>query len=134
MKNLIASTKNNVAKKVLKALLFIAPIAGFTACEKPPVDPVQHDTEYKFGVMNAQSVFESQNLKLSTDSAQVRNVYLVPDGDWKNGNIHNMIHQGLVPTFGISPKVKGKGNFEHLGVNESDSLLLVSMGYTVNQY
>jgi len=116
----------------------VAATTVLAACKKKDEPIVQHDTTYEFNQDNAFDVCTSSKIKASADSAQVRYVYLLTTGTWVNfgsKNIPRMIDLWFKPAIEVSPKVKGKGNFEFKpGIAApADSLWFVQNGWTVNQ-
>jgi hypothetical protein len=98
----------------------------------------QHNTTYTFNQDDSSNIDPTDKIKASADSASVCNVYLVPTGQWMNfsgKNISAWVERGLKPAIGVSPKVRGKGNFEFKPgvIEQSDSLWLVQQGWTVNK-
>jgi len=118
-------------------ILTVAAGAIFKSCQpEENLTPQQHDTEYGISRtdMSAVNSDNISKIKASADSSAVRYVYIVPQGNWNKRNISSLIEQGLKPAIAISPKVKGKNNFENVYVTEQDSLWLTINGWTVNQY
>ena len=99
---------------------------------------VQHDTRYVFNQDYIDEIYPTDKIKASSDSTEVRYVYLVPNKHFKNfqtNNITIMIDNVLRPAIGVSQKVKGEGNFEFTPgvVTVTDSTWLVKQGWTVNR-
>jgi hypothetical protein len=96
----------------------------------------QHNTDIIY-VQGDHDAVAPEVIKKHTDSVAVKCLYIVPyDGRWtySTSAISNVINNRLKPALGVSPKVKGKGNFEFMNpVTSADSLWLVQNGWTVNQ-
>ena len=128
----------------LKRLIPMAMIAGMplltsTSCEKDPIPT--RDVEYTFDTNTADEKF--LNLQPFRDLANdktIRYIYLVPTGTWgglMDKNITIFRQNALQPAIEISPKIKGKGDFNfHLGEASkvpADSLWYVQQGWTINK-
>ena len=124
--------------RLFKKLPLVAAAAIVLAGCKKDEDPVvQHDTTYTFN-KNDGSNISPNKIKASADSVEVRYIYLVPTGHFRNFISHNvtyMITNNLKPAIAAAKgKGKGKGNFEFNPevATTTDSTWLVKQGWTVN--
>ncbi|MDR0814735.1 MAG: hypothetical protein LBN37_03170 [Bacteroidales bacterium] len=138
-KSINDTSKYNFKKFIPMFMLALAPNA-FNSCDKDEVEYTgpYHDTTYTLSNIDNSNVYPPTKIKASADSVQVRNVYIVPVGDFLNFpaiNIGKMADY-LKPIMEISPKIKGKGNFifePGEATLSGDSLWYVQNGWTVNQ-
>lgn len=127
----------------LKNLLPMAVVAGstifFGACHKKPVPEPQHDTTYVWGIDNWSAVQPlDQKVPASADSASVRYIYLLNDGNslqgaptsWILKNM-NMIIEQVVPQN--RHKIRGAGTLHDVGILQDkdvlDSIALAKMDF-----
>lgn len=135
----------------IKHMLPILGLAGtslITSCEKE--EPIIIDVPYKnveiFIGPNMAGWYEVDNLKdlafikSQADRPDVKNVFLVPVGTWDNMTelgIHNLRERGLTPALNVSPKVRGRGDFDFYpgaaSLVPEDSLWYVENGWTINR-
>ena len=117
-------------------------VAAFCGCKKESPAPTK-DIEIEFwqGALERISTDSLQKILNSKEAADIRTIYLVPmEGKWNNlGDAHiiNMREKRLEPPLKLSPKIKGKGDF-NFKVGEAsevpeDSLWYVQHGWTINK-
>ena len=87
-----------------------------------------------------EKIFNLQPLRDMANDKTIRYIYLVPTNTWggmKDKNITALRKNVLQPAIEISPKIKGKGDFNfHLGSASkvpADSLWYVQRGWTINK-
>ncbi|MBR1699797.1 MAG: hypothetical protein IJ714_08440 [Bacteroidales bacterium] len=128
----------------LRRALSMATIAGATllptSCKKDEPAVEQHDVEIVFSHMTADELLTFDILKKHANDKSVKNVYLVPTGHWDSIRSHNIIgirEKFFQPRMEISPKIRGRGDFDFkLGEASkvpSDSLWFVQQGWTINK-
>ena len=122
------------------ALIAGMPLLTSTSCEKKEPIPTR-DVEYTFDSNSAdERLLNLQPLRDLANDKTIRYIYLVPTGYWNNmkdKNITIFRQNALQPAIEISPKIKGKGDFDfHLGSASkvpADSLWYVQQGWTINK-
>lgn len=128
----------------LKRIIPMLGIAGASlfmgGCEKEPITPTR-DVELYFNIYNIDDIFLTGKIQDNVNLQDVRTVYLVPEGSFSNfsvQNIYNLVNNGLRPAINISPKVRGKGNFEFepgcASQIPEDSTFIVNNGWTINAH
>lgn len=127
----------------LKRLIPMLGIAGASlflgGCEK---NEPQRDVELFFANDDIFEIFEDPSIiQEIADQPDVRTVYLIPTGGWDNfwaSNISRFTKTTLRPAIDISPKVRGKGDFDFYPGQASkvpeDSLWITQQGWTINKY
>jgi hypothetical protein len=122
------------------------PVLGFagatltTSCEKEP-EPTR-DVEFTISLNTLNEDLQKMtysSLEKECSQPDVRYVYITAKGSWKpcyDELIHNFRVMQLEPRLAVSPKIRGRGNFDfELGeaskVHE-DSLWYVNHGWTIN--
>ena len=126
----------------IKRILPMLGIAGASlfmgGCEKDePITPTR-DVELMF-VKEDFNIFESGVIRDLAEQPDIRTVYLVPDGSWVaygHLNIYDLVNDYLRPAINISPKVRGKGDFNFwpgaASLVPQDSLWITQQGWTIN--
>ncbi len=125
----------------LKRIIPMLGIAGASlfmgGCEK---EKPLHYVELYFTSENAE-IFETNAIQEALDQPDVDTVYLVATGGWGNmwaSNIKRFVELGLRPAINLSPKVRGKGDFDFFPGQPSrvpeDSLWITQQGWTINKY
>lgn len=117
----------------------MAMIAGMpvfaASCDK---EPQYHDTTYVWGINNWKLETMQQNVTASADSADVRYVYLLNDGEPMLGLPTSTILKVLNQVIDVVPsenrhKVRGAGTLDNVGIcNEQDyrdSVALAQLGF-----
>lgn len=120
------------ASAFLKRALPVLGFAGatlFTSCEK---DEPMRDVELTFSKVKS---IEMSEIERYAQDPSVRTIYLVPTGDWqkvKFGNINFLRKNFLQPRLDVSPKVRGRGDFNfapgEASVIPGDSLWYIQHG------
>lgn len=109
-------------------------------CEKDePITPTR-DVELMF-VKEDFNIFESGVIRDLAEQPDIRTVYLVPDGSWivyGQVSVHDLVNDYLRPAINISPKVRGKGDFNFwpgaASLVPQDSLWITQQGWTINSH
>lgn len=124
----------------LKCALPILGLAGatmFTSCEKEEPMPTR-DIEFKFSENDLTNLTYFA-LEKAAAQPDVRYVYMVPVGyynHWNRVSIRNFRMLQLEPRIELSPKIRGRGNFDFEPGEASkvpeDSLWYVQNGWTIN--
>ena len=131
----------------LKRALSMATIAGATlmpaSCCKVEQEQEQqptHDVVVEFDNMNLNEQLNKEKLQKLANDKSVRYIYLMPIKHWDGWVDHNIValRKGLLqPTIEISPKMRGRGDFDfRLGAASKipiDSLWFVKNGWTINK-
>ena len=138
MKN---KSKLCIVKEASAFLKRALPVLGFagatltTSCEK---DEPMRDVELTFGKIKS---IEMSEIERYAQDPSVRTIYLVPTDNWqksKSGNINFLRKNFLQPRLDVSPKVRGRGDFNYdpgeASVIPGDSLWYVQHGWTINKY
>lgn len=137
----------------LKKILPILGLAGasvVTSCEKPsPYEPAPSEVDLYFDYYRSSTIFvklyhnendyeymPSDLVKYYVDHPDVKNIYLVPSGNWGSMQASNVLmdlRPGLQSALDYSPKIRGKGDVQFYpgSLLQSDSLWLVQNGWTV---
>ena len=129
-------------KKCIFLLTTICVVA-FCGCKKESPAPTQ-DIEIVFGQGSLELISTDalQEILNSKEAADIRTIYLVPmEGKWDNfiyKAIISIRNRQLEPALKLSPKIKGKGDF-NFKVGEAskvpeDSLWYVQHGWTINKH
>ena len=136
LKMILANIKPAVVGLVVLSTI-AAPV--FTSCEKDkPL--VQHDTYLTFGVDHQNEIFPPEKLQAHIDSAEVRNIYIISDGEYWGGMSTTAIRIGLLEqVFSMSSKIKSGGELgEEYAIikgvttrEPADSLWLVDHKYKI---
>lgn len=107
-------------------------------CEK---NEPQRDVELYFRSGGYEIFDNPKIIQDLIDQPDVRTIYLVPTGGWDglwSNNISRLIKTTLRPAIDMSPKIRGKGDFDfHLGQASEvpeDSLWITQQGWTINKY
>ncbi|MCH5335635.1 MAG: hypothetical protein J1D86_07540 [Alistipes sp.] len=123
-------------KKVLFVSLFAALLAAGCSKEEPTKDVEIVFTQSKLSQVKKDAIQEILNSKGANN---IRNIYLIPEeGTWSNvGFVQALRNNVLQPSIELSPKVRGKGDF-NFEVGEAskvpeDSLWFVQHGWTINK-
>ena len=129
----------------LKCALSMATIAGATllpaSCKKDEPAVEQHDVVVEFNHNNIDEKFDMNTLQKLVQDKTVRYVYLFACDHWDNythtESIYRLRTRVLQPCIEMSPKMRGRGNFDFKpGVASqvpSDSLWFVKNGWTINK-
>jgi len=131
----------------LRHLIPMAAIAGatLTSCggnggngEKIEPEKPTKEIEIKFNSVNLDNVLNIETLKNYANDKTIKTIYLVPTEHWNAlmaRNITLMRNNVLQPRLNISPKIKGKGNFDFMlgeaSKVQQDSLWFVKNGWTI---
>jgi len=122
-----------------------APLLPVSCCkiQQDPIPPQQptHDAEIEFRPENIAKALDKTVLQSLADDETVRYIYLTPAehcwGGWTKGNITDLRTKGLQICTDISPKIRGRGDFNFkLGEASKvpeDSLWFVKNGWTINK-
>ncbi|MCH5335236.1 MAG: hypothetical protein J1D86_05480 [Alistipes sp.] len=127
----------------MKKYLLLATIcvAAFCSCEKGEPVPTK-DIEVVFNQRDFSPIKLDAILEIlnSKKAAEIRTVYLVADGNWSaqgSAELNWLRCTYLEPAINLSPKVKGKGDFNYAVGQASkvpeDSLWIVQHGWTINK-
>ncbi|MCH5335218.1 MAG: hypothetical protein J1D86_05390 [Alistipes sp.] len=126
----------------MKKYLLLATIciAAFCSCEKGEPVPTK-DIEIVFHQDRLEQIREGaiQEILNSKGANNIRNIYLIPEeGTWANFSlVQDMRLFLLQPALELSPKVRGKGDFNFYRGAASkvpeDSLWYVQHGWTINK-
>lgn len=141
-----------IANKIPYRIKRILPILGmagatlFTSCERDdpvtPPEPIVPTTDIELTFVHD----DLQNIHLDTlvkyaIRPDVRNIYMVPTGHWNHfadKSITNIRRIQLAHRLNVSPKIRGRGNFDFsLGAASrvpDDSLWYVENGWTINAH
>ncbi len=125
----------------LKRIIPMLGIAGASlfmgGCEKE--EPLR-DVELYFSDSNFE-IFDTNAIQEAIDQPDVRTVYLVATGGWETmwkNNIKIFVESTLRPSINMSPKVRGKGDFNfrpgQASLVPEDSLWITQQGWTINKY
>ena len=135
----------NVLPYKLKRALSMATIAGATllptSCKKDEPAVEQHDVVVEFAFRDIDKTLDMNTLQKLVQDKTVRYVYLSACDHWNNFNdteaISRLRTRVLQPRIEMSPKMRGRGNFDFkLGEASkvpSDSLWFVKNGWTINK-
>ncbi|MCH5335144.1 MAG: hypothetical protein J1D86_05000 [Alistipes sp.] len=124
----------------MKKLLFISLFAALLAAGCSKEEPTK-DVEIVFNQDELKLVKKDaiQEILNSKGANNIRNIYLIPEeGTWSNvSNVQAMRNNVLQPSLELSPKVRGKGDFNFMVGRASkvpeDSLWFVQHGWTINK-
>ena len=124
----------------MKKLLFISLFAALLAAGCSKEEPTK-DVEIVFNQNELSQVKEDaiQEILNSKGANNIRNIYLIPEeGTWDNfGAVQAMRNNVLQPSLELSPKVRGKGDFNFTvgwaSKVPEDSLWYVQHGWTINK-
>ena len=123
-------------KKLLFISLFAALLAAGCSKEEPTKDVEIVFTQSKLSQVKKDAIQEILNSKGANN---IRNIYLIPEeGTWDNvGSVQSLRNKVLQPSLELSPKVRGKGDFNFKVGRASkfpeDSLWFVQHGWTINK-
>ena len=123
-------------KKLLFVSLFAALLAAGCSKEEPTKDVEIVFTQNELKLVMADAIQEILNSKGANN---IRNIYLIPEeGTWSNvSSVQSIRNKVLQPSLELSPKVRGKGdfNFEVGWASKvpEDSLWYVQHGWTINK-
>ena len=129
----------------LKRAFSLATIAGATllpaSCNKDEPAVEQHDVVVDFSYRDIDKTLDMSTLQKLVQDKTVRYVYLSPYDHWGNyddtESIYLLRTRALQPLIEMSPKMRGRGNFDFKpGVASqipSDSLWFVKNGWTINK-
>ncbi len=131
-----------IRRAISMAAIIGAPILPIAAsCNEIEPEPTPtRDVEIKFNNENADKVLTFDVLRNYANDATIRTIYLVPIEHWDGmvaGNITFMRKNFLQPRLNISPKIRGRGDFDFVLGEASkvptDSLWFVQQGWTINK-
>lgn len=129
----------------LKRLIPMAMIAGMPfipmSCCKNRTDPEPtRDMEIEFDRECAEKILTFETLQNYANDKTIKTIYLVPTKHWNGLAAHNITYfrnNFLQPRLNISPKIRGRGDFDFaLGEASkvpNDSLWFVQQGWTINK-
>ena len=132
-----------IRRAISMAAIIGAPILPIAAsCNEIEPEPTPtRDVEIKFNNENADKVLTFEALQNYANDETIKNIYLVPIEHWDGnmaGNITFMRNNSLQPRLNISPKIRGRGDFDFYWGEASkvpnDSLWFVKNGWTINKY
>ena len=122
--------------------VMLATVMGGCKNDDPEPTPTK-DIDIVFGQASLELVEEDaiKEILNGTDAKSIRTIYLVPmEGTWSNFNVkamQSMRNRQLEPSLNLSPKVKGKGDFNfklgEASKSPTDSLWYVKNGWTINK-
>jgi len=122
------------------AMIAAAPILP-TSCNgiEPEPEPTR-DIEIVFDDDTAGKILTFETLQNCANDKTVKTIYLVPTGHWDGNVAYNITYARnnfLQPRLDISPKIRGRGDFDfRLGEASKvpdDSLWYVQQGWTINK-
>lgn len=128
-----------IRRALSMAAIIGAPILPIAAsCNE--IEPEQHDVEIVFDDTNIDNILTFETLQNYANDKTIKTIYLVPTRHW-NGrvarNITAMRRNFLQPRMEISPKIRGRGDFDFaLGEASkvpADSVWFVQQGWTINK-
>ena len=141
-----------IANKIPYRIKRILPILGmagatlFTSCERDdPVTPQEPivpttDIELTFEYNDLQNIHLDTLVKYAI-RPDVRAIYMVPTGPWSHygyQNITGFRRLQLEHRLNMSPKIRGRGNFDFMlgeaSKTPKDSLWYVENGWTINAH
>ncbi len=135
--------KKTVPYKIRRALsmaaIIGAPILPIAAsCHE--IEPEQHDVEIVFSGTNIDNILTFETLQNYANDKTIKTIYLVPTRHWNSRvarNITEMRRKFFQPRMEISPKIRGRGDFDFVLGEASkvpeDSLWYVHQGWTINK-
>ena len=126
----------------IKRIIPMAMIAGLpfvsTGCGK--VEMEKHDVVIEFDQEYVEKILTFETLQNYANDETVKTIYLVPTKHWNGNMAHNITYfrnNFLEPRLNISPKIRGRGDFDFaLGEASkvpTDSLWYVQQGWTINK-
>ena len=124
-------------KKLLFVSLFAALLAAGCSKEEPTKDVEIVFNQDELKLVKKDAIQEILNSKGANN---IRNIYLIPEeGTWDNfSGVQAMRNNVLQPSIDLSPKVRGKGDFNfRVGAASEvpeDSLWFVQHGWTINKH
>ncbi len=133
---------NKIIPYKLKRALSMATIIGATMLTPGCDDEIepQHDIEIEFDDGDIKESMTMEHLQKCANDKSIRYIYMVPVKHWNSamaGNITFMRNKSLQPRLDISPKIRGRGDFDFCPGEASkvpdDSLWYVRNGWTINQ-
>lgn len=131
-----------IRRAISMAAIIGAPILPIAAsCNEIEPEPTPtHDVEIKFNQRESSKILTFEMLQNYANDETVKTIYLVPIEHWDGnvaGNITFMRKNFLQPRLNISPKIRGRGDFDFaLGEASkvpTDSLWFVQQGWTINK-
>ena len=128
----------------LRLGLSIVAIASATlfpeSCSREGKEEPTRDVVIEFDFMNLNEQLNKEKLQELANDKSVKTIYLTPIKHWDGLAAHNIValRKGLLqPTIEISPKMRGRGDFDFkLGAASKvpdDSLWFVQQGWTINK-
>lgn len=135
----------------MKKIIYLGMAAATIFCGCRKHEPVEPDTivippngdiELVFNQNNAApiSVEAVRSILDSKEATTIRTIYLVPEeGTWDNCGTSTIkgIRKYCEPVFALSPKVRGKGDFDfacgRAASIPDDSLWFIQQGWTINK-
>ena len=131
---------NNLKRLVPIAMLVGAPMLH-TGCAKVEPEPQPtHDVEIEFDNRTADKILTFELLQNYANDKTIKTIYLVPVKHWNGNAAHNITYMRnnfLEPRLNISPKIRGRGDFDFkLGEASKvpeDSLWYIQHGWTINK-
>ena len=127
-------------RAISMAAIIGAPLVP-TSCGglEPDPEPTR-DVEIVFDGTNIDNILTFETLQKYANEKTIKTIYLVPTRHWNGrvaGNITAMRRNFLQPRMEISPKIRGRGDFDFkLGEASkvpADSLWFVQQGWTINK-
>ena len=129
----------------LKRLIPMAMIAGLpfvpTGCSKVEVE--KHDVEIELNTIDLDATMKTFDMNKMQELIQdktVRYIYLSATdhwNSWRSGSISALRTKVLQPRIELSPKVRGRGDFDFKPGEASrvpaDSLWYIQNGWTINK-
>ena len=112
---------------------------GWTINQPTQPDPTKHD-DILFVFRNASNNLDRNLLTTFIDDTITKKIYLVPMGHWKQydlDSISYLYHEVLEAKMEMSPKIRGRGDFDfkpgEASKSITDSLWFVGNGWTINK-
>ena len=129
-----------IRRAISMAAIIGAPLVP-TSCGglEPDPEPTR-DVDIVFNDINRNEVLTMQKLQEYANDKTIRTIYLVPTDHWDGylaPHLPIMRKSYFQPRFDISPKIRGRGNFDFkLGEASKvpeDSLWFIKQGWTINK-
>ena len=111
-----------------------------TSCSREGKEEEPHDVVVEFDDIRLNEQLNKEKLQELANDKSVKTIYLTPIEHWDGWAVNgiNALRKGLLqPTMEISPKMRGRGDFDFkLGAASKvpdDSLWFVQQGWTINK-
>ena len=110
------------------------------ACQEKQEPEPTHDALVEFDISNFDEKLDVNYVKQVLQDKNIRYLYLSPQKHWTGWEVPHILflrNAGLQKCLDISPKVRGRGNFDFKPGEASkipeDSLWFVKNGWTINK-